>query len=279
LLGDPTVIVGVLCLVSAVLFVATLPRIGGWALSFLMPMCAAVGFLAGMRARSTKSESELQCFKSRLAHEINNPLAILIDQLDSAALELDGAGKAPARARVRELKAFSDDALSAASRIAHVVRDLDDTTILRGEPRVPPKSGPIPKPIPTLCKARILVIDDEPQVAASLKRMLYRHDVTVATTGFEALSAISKQRFDVIISDVMMPEPSGMDVYERLLRTDPVLAGRFIFVTGGTYTTRARDFLAGISNTRLGKPVDPLALEQAISALHQGLEGQASDAG
>lgn len=245
------------------------PRLGSGLWLWLLPLCVGAGFVWGHRAREAESREALDALKSRLAHDLNNPLAILIDHLNGAIGALERPSVPRGLGRPQEVKALADGALAAARRMAGVVRDLDDTAMASFErPTVALKSGPVPTPV----RARILVIDDEPQVAASMRRMLYRHDVTVATTGYEAESLIRHHEFDVIVSDVMMPEPSGMDVFERLARTDPDLSRRFVFVTGGTYTDRARDFLAGIPNARLGKPVDPLALDRAIAAVHQRLE-------
>lgn len=257
---------GLLC---GVAFALAVPRIGAWSILFLLPLFFGAGFVWGHRMRAAESRDALGQLKSRLAHELNNPLAILIDQLDGAVDTLERTSVAQGLRRAPELRTLASDALAAAGRIARVVRDLDDTSPISIErPTGAGKSGPIPKPV----RARILVIDDEPQVAASLRRMLYRHDVTVATNGFDAERLIQHHEFDVIVSDVMMPEPSGMDVFERLTGTDPDLARRFVFVTGGTYTDRARDFLVNIPNARLGKPVDPVALDRAIAEIHQGFE-------
>ncbi len=254
---------GLLC---GVAFALAAPRLGAWSSLFLLPFFFGAGFVWGHRMRAAESSDALGQLKSRLAHELNNPLAILIDQLDGAVHTLERTSGLHGR-RAPELRALASNALAAAGRIARVVRELDDKSLISIErPTIARKSGPIPKPM----RARILVIDDEPQVAASLRRMLYRHDVTIATNGVDAESLIQHHEFDVIVSDVMMPEPSGMDVFERLTGTDPDLASRFVFVTGGTYTDRARDFLANITNTRLGKPVDPMALDRAIAEIHQG---------
>jgi CheY-like chemotaxis protein len=145
---------------------------------------------------------------------------------------------------------------------------LDNQRDSAVERQVRTRSGPVPTPL----RLRILIIDDEPQVAVSLKRLLRRHEVEIATTGFEALNLLAQRAFDVILSDVMMPEPSGVDVYERVARTQPALARRFIFVSGGSYTTRAREFLASIPNLRLAKPVDAAELEHALSLVHGGIE-------
>jgi CheY-like chemotaxis protein len=120
--------------------------------------------------------------------------------------------------------------------------------------------------------AQILIIDDEPQVAAGLKRVLRRHDVTIAHSGAEAKALVARQPFDVIISDVMMPEPSGIDLYLELRSQESPLVGRFIFVTGGVHGAKAQKFLASIPNQRLDKPVDTLELEHAIARVLNGAE-------
>jgi CheY-like chemotaxis protein len=120
--------------------------------------------------------------------------------------------------------------------------------------------------------AQILVIDDEPQVAAGLKRMLRRHDVTIAHSGADAKALVASQPFDVIISDVMMPEPSGIDLYLDLRAQESPLTGRFIFVTGGVHGAKAHKFLGSIPNQRLDKPVDALELEHAIAQVLNGSE-------
>lgn len=120
--------------------------------------------------------------------------------------------------------------------------------------------------------AQILVIDDEPQVAAGLKRMLRRHDVTIVHSGAEARAHVAAHPVDVIISDVMMPDFSGIDLYLELRDQDSPLVGRFIFVTGGVHGAKAQKFLANIPNQRLDKPVDALELEQAIAHVLNGAE-------
>jgi CheY-like chemotaxis protein len=145
----------------------------------------------------------------------------------------------------------------------------------KGRKRKPAQSGMVERP----CSARVLVIDDEPKVAAGLKRMLRRHQVTIACSGGEAKEQLAQKTFDVIVSDVMMPEPSGIDLYMELAGQGSALITRFIFVTGGVQGAKAQKFLANISNQRLDKPVDALELEHAIARLMNGAEAGSADAG
>jgi signal transduction histidine kinase len=105
-------------------------------------------------------------------------------------------------------------------------------------------------------RVRVLVVDDEVSIGRALQRSLDpHHDVVVLTSGKEALARIaSGERFDAILSDLMMPEVTGMEIYEELCRTAPDQAKRMIFITGGAFTERAREFLDRIPNPRIEKP-------------------------
>src|SRR5690606_31983057 len=89
----------------------------------------------------------------------------------------------------------------------------------------PPVTQPAPALEPRMSKrASVLVVDDEPSIGASLGRLLRDHDVTVTTRAREALDLALARDFDVIISDLMMPEMSGMELYEALRRNRPEAA-------------------------------------------------------
>ncbi len=125
-----------------------------------------------------------------------------------------------------------------------------------------------PEEAPTR-RGRVLVIDDDPGVATAAKRILLRdHDVETSPGGAHALARLaSGASFDVIVCDLMMPSVSGVDVYEEIVRAHPSLASRVIFVTGGAFTPRSRDFLEGVSRPCLSKPFDPPELRRAVASL------------
>ena len=66
--------------------------------------------------------------------------------------------------------------------------------------------------------ARILVVDDEPQIRRFLKTMLEVHDyeVALAETGREALDQLISWRPDVILLDLGLPEIAGLEVCRRV---------------------------------------------------------------
>jgi CheY-like chemotaxis protein len=137
--------------------------------------------------------------------------------------------------------------------------------------RAPPKPLP-PSPPGKSGRARILVVDDEPLVARSLVRMLSAdHDVEVAGSVSEArIRLVQAPAVDAILSDLMMPDGTGMDLFDWLGPLQPALAPRVIFMTGGAFTDAAASFLARVPNRRLEKPFVPVDVRAAVQeALRQ----------
>ncbi|HSD88460.1 MAG TPA: PAS domain S-box protein [Kofleriaceae bacterium] len=121
----------------------------------------------------------------------------------------------------------------------------------------------------TRTTGRILLIDDEAAVGRSLSVLLAPETEVVAVTrADQALARIQQgERFDAILCDVMMPEISGIELYDRLLRTAPGYKDRIIFMTGGAFTPEARAFLSRLQCPRLDKPFSEAQLREAISGL------------
>jgi CheY-like chemotaxis protein len=66
----------------------------------------------------------------------------------------------------------------------------------------------------------------------------------------------SGERWDVILCDLMMPAYSGMEMYGEALKRAPDAAGRFVFITAGAFTARARAFVESVTNRCIEKPID-----------------------
>jgi CheY-like chemotaxis protein len=147
------------------------------------------------------------------------------------------------------------------------------TTVRLGLPALPavpaaPPRPAAPSPAPAASPARrgrVLVVDDEALVGKSLGRLLAAHEVTVLTSPLEALRrAESGERWDVVLCDLMMPELSGMDLEEKLAKVAPELVARTIYLTGGAFTERSREFL-GAGRPHLEKPVEPAELRSRVA--------------
>lgn len=123
--------------------------------------------------------------------------------------------------------------------------------------------------------SRILVVDDEPFVCFSLERLLAKEgDIVTATSAGQALTMIQQGlRFDVLLCDLMLPEMDGPALHEHIRRLDPRQAERMVFMTGGVFTVRARDFLQTVKNERLSKPFDVESLLALVRARAPGATG------
>ena len=81
----------------------------------------------------------------------------------------------------------------------------------------------------------VLVVDDDQSVRRVLRKILERGGMTVveASSAHEALSVIDKdESMDAVVSDVLMPEMSGLVFYDELIARSPRLGGRVVFLTG-----------------------------------------------
>jgi len=89
---------------------------------------------------------------------------------------------------------------------------------------------------------RILLVDDEPDALEFLRDLLEDHDYVVASADSAAagLAQAKKERPDLICVDVLMPEQSGMSLYQQL-KTDPELKNIPVFITSGLNVSRDLD--------------------------------------
>ena len=122
----------------------------------------------------------------------------------------------------------------------------------------------------TTTGVKILIIDDEPIILKSYRRMLSPpNDVTTVERGSDALKILKKngKDFDVIICDLMMPDTDAPMIFDALKHGKPEMLNKFIFHSGGAFTSRVRSFMDSIENIILEKPVTKQQLTQAISTV------------
>ena len=112
----------------------------------------------------------------------------------------------------------------------------------------------------------VLVVDDEIEVGRTIERILGRdHDVVSVSRGEAALALFEERAWDVILCDLMMPEMTGVEVYERAVAARPELGHRFVFLTGGTFDDVVRAFLLGVPNGLVEKPFDTRDLRALVA--------------
>ena len=170
--------------------------------------------------------------------------------------------------------------LSICRRIVHSLEGTIDIQSHPGQgtvarvvlPKATRAQRPLTVPPPSISAIRraaggtlsILVVDDEPVIARLIQKALVDHDVTTASDGREAVALMGEKAYDVILCDLIMPEMTGMDVYRAALQRATPMNDRIVFMTGGAFTQRARDFLESVPNLRIEKPFELGHLERTI---------------
>ncbi|MBW2264126.1 MAG: response regulator [Deltaproteobacteria bacterium] len=137
------------------------------------------------------------------------------------------------------------------------------------EPAAPVDAEPSRPVEPVTAKGRILVVDDEPMICSLVSRALGKeHEVIAETEARQAVELIKNgDRFDIIFCDLMMPEMTGMDLHAEIDLISPEQCERIVFLTGGAFTPRAREFLDSVENRRMDKPFDVRALKALVEAM------------
>lgn len=117
-------------------------------------------------------------------------------------------------------------------------------------------------------RPRVLIVEDDRTVSVALRRLLHRtHEVELAKDGREALEIIQRgERFHAIVSDVAMPQMTGIELYQHVAREAPEQARGFVFLTGGVQGATARA-LRQTGAPHLEKPVDIDELRQMLAAV------------
>lgn len=79
---------------------------------------------------------------------------------------------------------------------------------------------------------RILIVDDDPDVGDTLARLIepLGHEVVRVTDGHAALDRLRRDRYDLVIVDVVMPEMNGLEVMRKIRAIDPTV--RLVALTG-----------------------------------------------
>ena len=80
---------------------------------------------------------------------------------------------------------------------------------------------------------RVLVVDDDESIRILIQRLLSRHGFAVQTAsdGGAALDMLSKEQYDALVLDLMMPRVDGFTVLRQLIATKPELVAKTIVAT------------------------------------------------
>jgi DNA-binding NtrC family response regulator len=110
----------------------------------------------------------------------------------------------------------------------------------------------------------VLILDDEPTVCERLSRMLEKIGCQVEsfTDSTRALARIAEKRYDVLVTDLKMPGPSGLDVLRFVSEHHPTT--RVIIITGFATVETARQAMKGGAVDFLPKPFQMSQLRDLI---------------
>ncbi len=219
-----------------------------------------------------------------LSHEINNPLAVILNQMEllesdiyALADERDSSVEIERVDAIRREVARISEILS---RLGEMVQQDSYETInyagparmidlrrseARGSERDTRLEG-----------LRILVVDDDRGICNSLREILEADGcvVEMAHDGIEALECIERQKFDLALSDVVMPNMDGHELYLSLCKRHPELP--VLMMTAFHYDKDhiiKRSRMKGLEGVIFKKPVDPARLREVIAETVRGRAG------
>lgn len=120
---------------------------------------------------------------------------------------------------------------------------------------------------------KVLLVDDEREILDDLMQALRptQYQFTALTNPLEALELFRQEKFDVVISDIRMPEMDGIELLKRLREFDP--AARVIIITAFGDLKTAQSAINNRAYAFFGKPVDIGELIETLGAIEKELSG------
>jgi CheY-like chemotaxis protein len=167
-----------------------------------------------------------------------------------AALALPSDEKLPSGTRL---------AASASAAATSSSPNSDSLAKLPGARRT---SGTLRVDAPTL-----LLVDDDMAVLSGFRRQLQNEDLSIefALSGAQALRRmLSDKPPDVVVCDMLLPDVSGVEVYQRATASEPSYRQRFVVATGAATAPAVQSFLTTFSGPVLLKPIEPSQLISAV---------------
>ena len=218
-----------------------------------------------------------------LAHEINNPLEVIVNNLNLLEAHVAKVSSDDDFVVESERLESIHDALGRIQSIVNRVSEMahgpeyatreylpgTQMTDLRAQPTsgTSTRSALTPQGDPELRGVRILVVDDDLGVCQSLRDLLTQEgcEVLVATGGREALTRLETVAIDLVLSDVVMPDLDGYQLFQEVRRRYaglPVVLMTAFHFDKDHVIKRSR--MAGVDDVVYKKPIDPPRLRELI---------------
>jgi CheY-like chemotaxis protein len=115
----------------------------------------------------------------------------------------------------------------------------------------------------------ILIVDDEAEIRETLAEILTgaQHRVVTSSSGREALERLALETYDVILTDIRMPDLDGRTLYQEIEQRWPGKGGRVVFVTGDTLASASREFVSESGRPVIEKPFLPSEVRRVVAEL------------
>lgn len=132
--------------------------------------------------------------------------------------------------------------------------------------RVRTAARPLSAPPPPQSRLRLLVVDDDELLLRAMARSLSDDfECTFVASGGEALEVVRRaDPFDVMLSDVVMPEMDGLRLYDQIGDVDPRLAAHTLFFSGGLRSPSLQRAILDTGRPILTKPISIRDLARRI---------------
>lgn len=209
-----------------------------------------------------------------LSHEINNPLAVILNQaelLESDVDELGGEHDTSVESeRIEAIRREVGRVSGILQRLSDMVEgDQYETIEYIGPARmIDLRAKNLGEADPRLAGRRILVVDDDKGICHTLKEILEAAGciVETASDGAEGLRRVESGGFDLVLSDVVMPNMDGYELYTEIRKDHPDLP--VLMMTAFHYDKDhiiKRSRIEGLEGVIFKKPVDTQKLREVIA--------------
>ncbi|HEV7253377.1 MAG TPA: PAS-domain containing protein [Mesorhizobium sp.] len=133
-------------------------------------------------------------------------------------------------------------------------------------------ADPVPTATVEQASWTILIVDDEPEIRQTMAEILMPlgRRIDLAANGLEALKLIEERQYDLVVSDLRMPELDGPGLHQRLQARGNELSERMLFLTGDTLHHELDGFLKSTRAPVLEKPLAPAEVRRRVTEFMRG---------
>ena len=216
-----------------------------------------------------------------LSHEVNNSLEVLVNQIEMLRQYVERVASDEdyliESDRLESLASQVKKIQDITGRISQIAEEGEYGTreYLNGKMmtdlHVDKAAQPCERPKPDerypLSGLKVLVVDDDAGICDSLRDLLTaeRCCVEIAASGVFALEWLRRKEFDVVLTDVVMPDMDGYELYQAVKRQTPNLP--VVLMTAFNYDKDhiiKRSCLQGLQGVIFKKPVNPAMLKKVL---------------